>query len=421
MSQLRIFGGRVVVADGVRDADVVVEDGLIAAVEPPSGDGDLDAHGCVVLPGGVDPHSHLLSDIAPATVSALRGGTTTALTFTGPRPGETPAGAYRRALDELVPLAAIEIGLHPSIWEPDLLTAADREELAALGARTIKHFLGYPELGMMTSDRTLYESLRQGSEIGLLTLVHCENGGAIDARVEEAIASGRTDVRAFVWARDPGLEEEAVARTLALARVAEAPVYLVHVSTAGSLDLVRAARVAGQPVRAEACTHHLLLDDTVYDRADAERFLVVPPLRPSRDVDALWDAVADGTIDTIGSDHAQVAYQPPFPPDDFRGLPYGFPGAELRVPLVLSEGARRSVPLERLVDALATAPAWIFGLHPRKGAIVPGADADLVLWDPEPDWTVRAHELHDGLGASPFDGLTVTGRIRQVMRAGRIE
>lgn len=420
---LRICGGRVVTPDGVREADVIVADGRIVSLEPAStpGTGDVDARGCAVLPGGVDPHSHLLADIAPASVSALHGGTTTALTFTAPRPGETPAAAYRRALDELVPLAAVEIGLHPSIWEPDLLTAADREELARLGARTIKHFLGYPELGMMTSDRTLYESLRQGSEIGLLTLVHCENGGAIDARVEEAIAGGNTDVRAFVRARDPELEEEAVARTLALARVAGAPVYLVHVSTAGSLDLVRAARAQGQQVRAEACTHHLLLDESVYDRPDAERFLVVPPLRPRRDVDALWDAVADGTIDTVGSDHAQVPYQPPFPPDDFRGLPYGFPGAELRVPLVLSEGARRGIPLDRLVDVLATAPARIFGLHPRKGAIAPGADADLVLWDPEPGWTVRAAELHDGLGLSPFEGLQVTGRIRQVMRAGRIE
>jgi dihydropyrimidinase len=421
VSTLRIYGGRVVTPECVREGDVVVDDGLIAAVEPPSGEGDLDARGAFVLPGGVDPHSHLLSDIEPATVSALRGGTTTAFSFTAPRPGETPATAFRRARDEIVPLAAIEVDLHPSIWEPDLLTTADREELAEAGARTIKHFLGYPELGMMTSDRTLYESLQLGSELGLLTLVHCENGGAIDARVDEAIAAGRTDVRAFVWARDPELEVEAVTRTLALAHVAGAPVYLVHLSTAGSLDLVRAARDRGQRIWTEACTHHLVLDEAVYDRADAERFLVVPPLRPSHDVDALWAGVADGTIDTIGSDHAQVAYQPPFPPGDFRGLPYGFPGAELRLPLVLSEGARRGVPLERLVAALASAPARIFGLRPRKGAIAPGADADLVLWDPEPVWTVRAAALHDGLAASPFDGLQVTGAIRQVVRAGRIE
>jgi dihydropyrimidinase len=325
MSAFRIHGGRVVTTDGTREMDVVVADGAIVAVEPPAGDGDLDARGCFILPGGVDPHSHLLADIEPASVSALRGGTTTALTFTAPRPGETPAAAYRRALDEDVPRAAIEIGLHPSIWEPDSLAAADRDELAALGACTIKHFLGYPELGMMTSDRTLYESLRHGSEVGLLTLVHCENGAAIDARVDEAIARGRTDMRAFVWARHPGLEEEAVARTIALAGVAGAPVYLVHVSTAGSLDLVRQARARGQQVWAEACTHHLLLDESVYDRPDAERFLVVPPLRSHRDVDALWRAVADGTIDTIGSDHAQAAFHPPFPPDDFRGLPYRAP------------------------------------------------------------------------------------------------
>jgi dihydropyrimidinase len=421
VSELRIAGARVVTPDGVRDADVVIADGRIASLEPSSGEGDVDARGCVVLPGGIDPHSHLLADIGPASTSALRGGTTTALSFTAPRSGETPAEAYRRARDELVPLAAIEIGLHPSIWEPDRLTGSDREELARLGARTIKHFLGYPELGMMTSDRTLYESLRHGSELGLLTLVHCENGDATDARVDDAIASGRTGVDGFVWARHPGLEEEAVARTLALARVAAAPVYLVHLSTSGSVELVRTARARGQRVFAEACTHHLLLDDRAYERDDAERLLTVPPLRAKDDVDALWAAVADGTIDTIGSDHAQAPFHPPFPPGDFRSLPYGFPGVELRVPLVLAEGARRGVPIERLADALAAAPARIFGLHLRKGVVAPGADADLVVWDPEPEWTVRASELHDGLGISPFDGLRVKGRLREVLLRGGIE
>jgi dihydropyrimidinase len=236
---LRVAGGRVVTPEGLREADVVVEEGRIAAVSPPGAatDQTVDASGCLVLPGGVDPHVHLLADIVTGTAAALRGGTTTALSFAAPRPSQPASAAFTRARDELVPLAAVDVRLHPSIWEPDRLSPEVLAELAELGARSIKLFLAYPELGLMASDRILYETLRDGHRLGLLVQVHCENGGA------------------------------------------GAPIYLVHLSTAGSLDLVRAARQRGQTVFAEACTHHLLFDSDVYLGPDAERFLVVPPLR----------------------------------------------------------------------------------------------------------------------------------------------
>lgn len=406
---MRIFGGLVVTEAGSREADVVVADGRIVAIEPPTAGGELDARGCVVLPGGVDPHTHPLSDLAAASTAAGRGGTTTVLAFTAPLPGESPGAAWRRAEEEHLPQATVDVALHPAIWAPDQLTRADLEELGALGATSVKLYLAFPELGMMASDRTLYETLRASVELGLLVMVHCENGGAIEARVEEQLARAATGVGGFVAARPPGVEEEAVARTLALARLAEAPVYLVHLSSAGSLDLVREARSRGQTVVAEACAHHLLLDETCYERPDPGRWLVVPPLRPRLHVDALWEAVLDGTLDTIGSDHANTPYRPSFRGDDFRALPYGFPGVETRVPLVLSEGTRRGVPLERLASLLATTPARSFRRE-DTGAIVPGAAADLVVWDPSARWTVDA---------SPYDGLDVTGRIRTVLRGGR--
>jgi dihydropyrimidinase len=418
---MRIAGGVVVTPEGTRAADVIVEGERIAGVAQ-AGEGEgrtVDAGGCVVLPGGVDPHTHLLAGVGPATRSALQGGTTTALSFTAPQPGERPAEALVRARDDLLRPAAIDVALHASIWEPERLGAHDLVELVALGATGVKLFLAYPELGMMASDQCLYETLRDASQIGLPVLVHCENGGAIEALVEEYLAAGRREASCFAETRPVEVEEEAVHRTLALAALARAPVYLVHVSTAGALALVRERRAAGQAVVAESCTHHLALDDGLYERPDAARFLSAPPLRPRAHVEALWEGVRDGTLDTVGSDHAQARFHPDErTPGDFTGIPYGLPGVEARLPLLLSLGRECGLPLERLVELGCAGPAKAFGLYPHKGAIRPGADADLVLWDPDAEWTIHAGALHDGLEDTPYAGIRVRGRVRTVFLRG---
>ena len=409
---LQIAGGLVVTPRGVVGQDVVVEGERIRELVEPGTTTNLrvlDATGCYVLPGGVDPHTHLMTDVEPAARSAALGGTTTAISFTLPEEGETPAEALLRTRDELVPKAAVDVALHAYVSAPDRLTGADVAEVAELGATGIKLFTAYPELGLMASDRTVYETLRAAGPLGLPVLVHCENGGVIEALVDELLAAGKREARFFAASRPPAVEIEAIARVLALARLAEAPVYVVHISTAGGLRQVEEARADGVPVAAEACTHHLALDDSLHERADAERFLTVPPLRPRSDVEALWRAVLDGTLDTIGSDHSQLRYQPP-PADDFTGLPYGLRGIEARVPLSLSLGRARGVSYERLCDLLATAPARIFGLYPRKGAILAGSDADLVVWDPDAVWWIE--------GDGPYAGLRVQGRIRAVLLRG---
>jgi len=415
---VRIAGGMVVTGEGVRHADILVEGELVLDVSASRSRAEaaLDARGCYVLPGGVDPHTHLLTDITAATRSAAFGGTTTAISFTLPRPEESLAGAVERARDELVPLAAVDVALHAYVSEPDRLTPTDVNEVAALGVTGVKLFTAYRELGLQASDRTVYETMRAAARLGLPVLIHCENGGLIEALVRELVAAGGRDAACFARSRPPEAEVEAVSRVLGFAGLADARVYIVHLSTGGALKHVREARRRGVAVGAEACIHHLALDDSTYEGADAGRYLTVPPLRSPEHVEALWNAVGDGTLDAVGSDHSQRRYQPP-PSDDFTGLPYGLAGVEARLPLLLSLGLERGVSIERLVHLASAGPARAFGLYPRKGTIAPGSDADLVVWDPADEWTIGRASLHDGL-ETPYEGLRVHGRIRSVFLRG---
>jgi dihydropyrimidinase len=421
--RLTIRGGLVVTPDGVQKTDIAVSGERVLGLSA-RGDhhaDDIDAEGCYVLPGGVDPHTHLLADVASATRSAAYGGTTTAVCFSNPRPGESAPRAVTRGRGRLEKLAEIDVALNAIVGDPDRVTTSDLERIRSNGVRGVKVFLAFPEQGLMATDGCLYEVMRAAVALGLLTRVHCENGSVIQALIADYLRHARRQVGYFARSRPPEVEEEAIARTLAIAGLAGAAVYITHVTTAGGMQLIRSARARGQVVHAEVCLHHLLLDARRYRGKSAERFLVAPPLRPKEELEALWSAVTDGTVDTIGSDHAQLQYKPrPKKPGDFTGLPYGLAGIELRLPLLLSEGLRRGLSIQRLAELAATRPAQLLGLFPRKGAISPGADADLVVWDPRPAWKVRASALHDGVGDSPYSGMTVRGAIRHVFLRGSL-
>jgi len=251
--------------------------------------------------------------------------------------------------------------------------------------------------------------------------VHCENGPLIDTLAGDARRAGRRGARAFADTRPPEVEEEAVARVLAVAALAGAPCYLVHLSSGGALDQVRLARSRPRPpVFAELCPHHLLLDDRSYAGADAGRYLVAPPLRPAVHLAALWQAVADGTVDAVGSDHCQV--RTPVPADLVpagQSYAYGLAGIGARLPLLLSEGLARGVPIGRLVQLAAAGPARAFGHYPRKGALVPGADADITVFDPAGQTLLDLGGLGDGTGDSVYAGRRLHGRVRAVLLRGR--
>ena len=414
MDQTVVSGGQVVTPGGVLAADVVVAGEKIVAVTErgrAGGEGDvIDAGGCYVLPGGVDPHVHMLSDV-PAADQALLGGTTTALSFTWPEPDEAPAAAFERARDELLPQTSLDVGLHAALWSPHAVTAADVDQLNRLGVCGLKLYLAYPELGFMASDADVYRVMSAGRERGLAVQVHCENGDMIAALTEAALAAGRTGVRSFFETRPPIAEEESVHRVLCLAELTGASVYLVHLSTSGALDHVRAARRRGVSAWAEAVTWGLMLDDSVIDREDPRVYMAAPPPRPREHVEAVWAAVADGTLDTLGSDHHERTYAPPDAPD-FTGIPYSIRGIRVRLPMLLGEGLRRGVPMQRMAALLSTGPARAFGL-PAKGALQPGADADIAIWDPDGSWTI-------GDDYPAWRGMTVPGTVRTVLRRGEL-
>ena len=406
---LVVAGGTVVTPAGPLPADVVVEDGRIAALarpgSAPAAAQRLDATGCLVLPGGVDPHCHIMADVAAATRAAALGGTTSLLSFTNPGPGEEAVDCVLRSREELAGgAAAVDVGLHAMLYHPD--EVPDLAALRDTGVSGIKVFLAYSELGIMWSARGLFELMAAAARHGQVVSVHCEDGELIDGLVDAAMAAGRTGVRVFVETRPAGTEAASVARVLEMAHLAGATSYLVHLSCAGALDQIRLARRRGvPPLHAEVCLHHLLLDDRCYLRDDAERYLVCPPLRPSGHTEALWQAVADGTLDTVGSDHCQERSKTigEFAPDG-RGYRYGIAGVGARFPLLLSRGLARGLPVQRLAEVACANPARAFGHYPRKGVIATGSDADLLIWDPGAETIITADTFDDHTGDSVYAG-----------------
>lgn len=423
---LLVSGGTVVLPEGTRRADLLLVGGRVGEVrQPGSGEGSsqvLDASGCVVLPGGVDPHSHIMSDVESATRAALLGGTTTVLTFSNPERDEGALECILRRREELAVAGLFtDVGLHAMLYVPDTFSHDELEALRELGAAGLKVFLAYSELGIMWSTGGLFRLMQSVARSPQPVQVHCEEGEVIDALVEDAVASGRTGPGVFADTRPAGSESSAVARVLALSQVTGAHCYLTHLSCAGSLDEVRIARSRRRrSFEAEVCLHHLVFDEGAHEREDAERFLVAPPLRSRADVEALWGGLADGTVQIVASDHAQMKSTTLGEIDPSgTGFGYGIAGLGPRLPLLLSLGAERGLSLDRLVSLGATNAARAFGLAPRKGVIAPGADADLVVYDPSGEMVLATDTFDDGTGDSIYSGMAVKGAIRDVFLRGR--
>jgi len=439
---LVVRGGTVVTPSGTRTADLAVTGGRIEAVEPDLGRpatsarAVIDASGLLVLPGAVDVHTHtrVASDAEPDrffqdSVAAAFGGTTTFLAFNNPGTGSSPS-AERSLLAGLREWraatsgdSAVDYGLSLAI--SGRMADLDRE-LRAIVGEGVPSAKAFMVFDFRLDDRRLFDAMRGlGRARGLLQ-VHCEDPVLLDALVTDALHRGNTLPRYHAATRPGYVEGVATARALAFARAAEADVHVVHLSSLEALAAVREAKAAGVRVTAETCPHYLVLADDRYDEPDPARcacFVISPPLRDRATQDALWAALADGTLDLVATDHVpdRAAVEKA---EAGRGVPFdrisnGAPGIETLLTLLYSEGvARGRLTLDRLVDLVATTPARRFGLR-DKGRIEPGADADLVLFDPQARRTLRAVDLHHTSDYTPYEGIDVQGAIRTVLLRGR--
>ena len=436
MTDLVVRGGSLVTPTGVVRADMSVAGGRIERIGPAeSGEGTpvLDADGMLVLPGAIDAHTHLRlpSDERPDrfrqdTEAAARGGTTTILTFNNPGTGisDDGAGSLLRGLEEFrertAGESAVDYGLCAVVSGQQDDPVEELPALIGAGVPTFKAFMVYD---FALPDDALERVMRTAAGHGGMLQLHCEEPAVIDPLVAAALERGDTGCRHHALTRPSHAEAAATRKAIEMARRAEAPLYIVHLSCAEALDAVAEAKGRGEPIYAETCPHYLTLTDALYgadDEAEVIRCVISPPLRTPADVDALWVGLRDGILDVVGSDHVpdrlDTEKRVPAPP--FPQISNGAPGIETLLSVVYSEGvAKGRISVERMVELLASNPARLFGL-PSKGAIELGRDADVVVWDPEARRTLRQADLHHTSDFTPYEGLDVIGAPRHVLLRG---
>ena len=436
--RILIRGGEVTTAVDRWTGDILIEDGRIAALGAAlAADAEVhEAAGLLVMPGGVDVHTHIDYDTGSArtadtfetaTRAAAFGGTTTVVDFAfQPRQAPSVAAAFDDWLERAAS-ACVDVGAHMILTTVTPASVAETRELVRRGGVTsVKLFMAYPDT-LMVDDGAFWRVMRQVGEDGGLVCLHAENGPLIQALVEEALAAGNTAPRHHASTRPSLTEGEAVHRAVVISELAQAPIYLVHLSTREGVEEVTAARDRALPVYAETCPHYLFLDESAYDTDDFQagaKVVFTPPLRGLEHQRALWRGLATGDLQVVSTDHcpfcvSETSVSPYHAKragvSDFTRIPNGAPGIETRLPLLFDAAvAKRRMDLNRFVALTATNPAKLFGLFPRKGTIAVGSDADLVLFDPGATTTVRASEHHSRVDYSLFEGWSLRGAIRKV-------
>ncbi|HEV2385836.1 MAG TPA: dihydropyrimidinase [Candidatus Acidoferrales bacterium] len=430
-----IRGGTIVTAADTYAADIGIADGTISAIarglSAESARRTFDAAGLLVMPGGIDVHTHLdmpfggttsADDFQSGTVAAAWGGTTTLIDFAIQYHGQTLTHAFDTWMKKAEGKAAIDYAFHCIITELNDERAREMRRLVEEGVTSFKLFMAYPGVFML-DDATIFRAMSAAADTGAFICMHAENGGAIDVIVRRALAEGKRAPKYHALTRPTTAEAEAVGRAIALAEMAGAPVYIVHLSCNEALERVREARERGLPVYAETCPQYLYLSIESFDAPGFEgaKYVFTPPLREKWHQAKLWRGLAQNDLQVVSTDHCPFCFkeQKELGKDDFTKIPNGGPGIEHRLSLLYSGGVHGGhFSPNRFVQLVATAPAKLFGLYPHKGAIAVGSDADLVLFDPAAEQILSAATHHMRVDYSMFEGIRVKGVAQTVLSRG---
>ncbi len=437
MGRLLFTGGTVITAEGSYQADVLVEDEKIIAVGAAlSSDGaeTVNASAKLVMPGFIDAHTHMdmpfggtvtADDWATGTAAAAAGGTTTIIDFALQEEGGTLAGAVETWTEKARDKALIDYGFHVAITDLRDDVKTELPSLTAKGIASVKIFMAYKGTPLYSEDDDLFEVLQLSKDAGVLVLVHAENGDVIAKLQEQALARGDVTPRFHALTRPPQVEAEATGRAIRLAEVAGAPILVVHVSCAPALEEIHRAHQRGQTVYAETCPQYFAFSysDLAREGFEGAKYVCSPPLRDESNRPALWNGLKVGDLQIFGSDHCSFNYegQKEMGRDDFTLIPNGLPGAEERAMALWTLGVREGRLSEnQFIAALSTNQARIYGMYPKKGALVPGADADIVLWDPKLSVTATAENRHGNVDYTPYEGIAFDGGPASVYVRGRL-
>ncbi len=428
-----IKGGTIVAADRTFKADVLIENGTIAAVgDNLSGSETIDASGCYLMPGGIDPHTHMempfmgtfsSDDFDTGTAAALSGGTTMVVDFCLPAPEQGLKDALQQWYQK-AGKARTDYSFHMAItwWGEQVFN--EMPDVVASGINTFKHFMAYKG-ALMVDDDEMFASFQRCAEIGAMPLVHAENGDVVAHLQQKLLSEGNNGPEAHAYSRPPEVEGEAANRAIMIADQAGVPVYIVHVSCEQAHEAIRRARQKGMRVFGEPLIQHLVLDEGEYANQDwdyAARRVMSPPFRDKMHQDGLWAGLASGSLQVVATDHcAFTSEQKRMGVGDFTKIPNGTGGLEDRLPVLWTKGVRTGrLTMNEFVAVTSTNIARILNIYPKKGAIIPGADADIVVWDPGATKMIQATTQKSAIDYNVFEGIEVTGLPRMTFSRGRV-
>ena len=428
-----IKGGTIVTADRTYKADVLIEGESISAIGSGlSGTTTIDATGCFIMPGGIDPHTHLdmpfmgtnsADDYESGTKAALSGGTTMVVDFCIPGKGQRLMDAWAD-WDKRSAKAATDYSYHMCITYWSDQVREDMAEVVKHGVTTFKHFMAYKG-ALMVNDDEMFSSFRRCAELGAMPLVHAENGDVVAALQAKLMADGITGPEGHAFSRPPGVEGEAANRAIMIADAAGVPLYIVHTSSIPAHEAIARARALGKRVYGEPLIQHLVLDESEYFNKDwkhAARRVMSPPFRDKKNQEDLWNGLRAGSLHVVATDHcAFTTKQKEVGLNDFTKIPNGTGGLEDRMPVLWTHGVNTGrMTMNEFVAVTSTNIAKILNIYPKKGAVLPGADADLVIWDPKATKTVSAETQISVIDYNVFEGQKLTGLPRMTLSRGEV-